>query len=275
MKTNRKISSKAIFPASATASAPRRGAFTLVELMVVITIAAIVTGMTLGGYRSLADGNERVSCQTNLTQLYSAIQLYNKDYDGFYPFYDPAGTLAADGSKGLGLWALYAMKTESTPNEPAHLGEKILGTDHDKPFALYVRNRKLLHCPSDKDNEFFTDATDTTKINMNYLSYQVKDGTEMTYQPWRGVADGNWNTKRQLILLKPSPFLYRASRPTEDAVITWCPWHRGRRDMDNVLFVSGAVRPVPKVQANPDYPVATGQPTQPAELTDWNRKPPF
>jgi len=76
----------------------RHGAFTLGELMVVIAIAAIVTGMTLSGYRSVADGNERVSCQTNLTQIYSALQLYGKDHDGFYPPFNPS---APAGSRGL------------------------------------------------------------------------------------------------------------------------------------------------------------------------------
>ncbi len=250
----------------------RHGAFTLVELMVVVAIAAIVSGLTLGGYRSVADGNERVSCQTNLTQIYSAIQLYSKDYDGYYPYHDPGATL--DGTTGLGLWALYALRSEASADQPAPLGEQFGGSDHDKPFGLYARNRKILHCPADADNSDFLDAAGA--ISNSYLSYQVQDGTEWTYQPWRGVADGQWNTKRQLLLFQTSPSLkLRRIHPVEDAVITWCPWHRGRRDMDNVLFASGTVRPVPKTQANPNYPVPTPQPAEPAELEGWNRKPAF
>jgi prepilin-type N-terminal cleavage/methylation domain-containing protein len=250
-----------------------RGAFTLVELLVVIAIAAIVTGMTLSGYRSIADGNERVSCQTNLTQIYSAIQLYRKDFDGFYPTFDPSATA---GNQGLGLWALYSLPSNASQDKPSPIGEEftIPGTQIEKPFALYIKNRKQLHCPADSDHEDFFDVADATntQIDPSFLSYQVQDpaSAEWTYLPWRGVADGQWNANRQLLREQTSPTTLRRLFPVDDAVITWCPWHRGKRDIDNVLFVSGAVRPVPKVQGNPD--LQTGEPT---ELEGWNRKPPF
>ena len=261
----------------------RHGAFTLVELLVVIAIAAVVSGITLSGYRTVADGNARVSCQTNLTQIYSAIQLYSKDYDGYYPYYDPAATL--DGTKGLGLWALYGFRSDASSDKIADFGDVLAGSQHNKPFGVYIRSRKQLHCPADADNaDFFSDAAQTI-TNMNFLSYQVLDGTEQTYQPWRGVTDDTlWNAKRQLLRFRTtppgsstlvSPTQFRRTFPADDAVITWCPWHRGVREIDNVLFASGAVRPVPRVQANPDYPVSPPQPAQPPELQGWNRKPPF
>jgi prepilin-type N-terminal cleavage/methylation domain-containing protein len=265
MKRNRTL------PFNHAARSNRRGAFTLVELLVVIAIAAIVTGMTLGGYRSMADGNERVSCQTNLTQIYAAMQLYTKDYDGYYPFYDPSTTL--DGTKGLGLWALYGLRSDASSDQIADIGEQFPGSDHDKPIGTYVRNRKLLHCPADADNDYFLAAGSNTQIDMNYLSYQMLDGVDWTYQPWRGVTtDTQWNANRQLLRVQTSPLRLRHVRPVSDAVITWCSWHRGNREIDNVLFVSGAVRPVPKVQTNPNTTLLPGEPTT---LEGWNRRPPF
>lgn len=264
----------------------RRSAFTLVELMVVIAIAAVVSGITLGGYRSVADGNQRVSCQTNLRQIYGALQLYGKDNEGFYPPYDPTNSLG--GNKGIGLWALYARPSNDTIDKVAELDDPMAVRDpatgvvtpipdHKQPFALYVKNRRQLHCPADVDNDYFyTDETTKNVIDMNYLSYQGQDGTEYTYQPWRGVTDSTvWNVERQLLRFETAPLRLKGTRPASDAVITWCRWHRNVRDVDNVLFASGVVRPVPKVQTNPNYPVPTGQPVEPQTLEGWNRKPPF
>jgi len=173
-----------------------------VELMVVITIAAVVTGMTLAGYRSMATGNERTSCQTNLFQIYSALSLYSQDHDGFYPPYEPGN---AAGAHGLGLWSLYAVESNTSHDQPANIGEEFYVNSNptliQKPIALYVKSRKQLHCPADTDNDYFFDPADAsqTTINPSYLSYQVQDNGQWTYRPWRGVADGNWNAARQLI----------------------------------------------------------------------------
>jgi prepilin-type N-terminal cleavage/methylation domain-containing protein len=263
----------------------RRSAFTLVELMVVLAIAAVVSGITLSGYRSVADGNKRVSCQTNLRQIYSALQLYSKDNNGFYPDFNPAQPA---GQRHLGLWALYSLPREGAPDEPALLNEQFringFDIDHKKPYALYVKSRKQLHCPADVDHEVYAIDNPTNQIDMNYLSYQVLDGTEWTYQPWRGVTnDALWNANRQLMRFTNTSgavntWTRRFNKPASDAVITWCMWHRNVRDLDNVLFASGAVRPVPRVQTNPNPPdmsATPAPPAEPTELTGWNRKPPF
>ncbi|HEY0072732.1 MAG TPA: type II secretion system protein [Abditibacteriaceae bacterium] len=263
----------------------RRSAFTLVELMVVLAIAAVVSGITLSGYRSVADGNKRVSCQTNLRQIYAALQLYSKDNNGFYPDFNPTRPA---GEKHLGLWALYSLPREGAPDEPALLDENFIidgiTVDHKKPYGLYVKSRKQLHCPADVDRDYFVLDSNTNQIDMNYLSYQVQDGTEWTYQPWRGVTDDRvWNADRQLLRFNNTgaavkDWKIRSTRPASDAVITWCMWHRNVRDLDNVLFASGAVRPVPKAQTNPNPPdmtVTPAPPAEPNELTGWNRKPPF
>jgi hypothetical protein len=36
--------------------------------------------------------------------------------------------------------------------------------------------------------------------------------------------------------------------PTGDTVVTWCPWHRGMRDFDNVLFYDGSIQILPRTQ---------------------------
>lgn len=268
----------------------RRGAFTLVELLVVISIAAVVSGLTLGGYRSVSDGNQRVSCQTNLTQIYQALQLYSKDYDGFYPRYDKTDNTVAspDGVRGIGLWALYGTihhvppaNTTISLNDVSDVGEQFPGTGLDKPLGMYLRNSKQLHCPADAEHEDFRIPVDSNTINQEFLSYQTIDPetNEYTYQPWRSITnDADWRARRQLLRYRqptpPGSLGFRRMPISEDAVITYCIWHRGARPVDNVLFHSGAVRPVPQLQQNPT-PIADRATGEPATLKGWLRKPSF
>jgi len=60
-------------------------AFTLVELLAVISIIAILLGIllpALGASRSMA---QRTVCASNIRQCSVACQLYAHDYDGFLP----------------------------------------------------------------------------------------------------------------------------------------------------------------------------------------------
>jgi prepilin-type N-terminal cleavage/methylation domain-containing protein len=247
--------------------ATRHGAFTMVELMVVITIAAVITAMTVGGYRSVAEGNQRVSCQTNLTQIYQALRLYSNDYDGFFPAYDPTSATG----KGLGLWALYAKQSNSSPDQPADLGETfLLNPQQEKPFAIYLRSRKQLHCPADTENESWTTTDAGNMINTSFLSYQVQDGATWTYQPWRGVSGSDWRVKRQLLRYNSGNLILRS--PLDNTVVTWCKWHRGAREIDNVLFYDGTVRRIPKEQENPTA-LTQREIGEPTVLQDWTRKP--
>ena len=242
----------------------RRTGFTLVELMVVILIASVMMAIAFSGYRSMGDGNQRVSCQTNLRQIYAALRLYNADYNGFSPHYDPTNILNnTPPKKGIGLWSLYVLASNSSPDEPARLGESF-PSGAAKPVGLYIRNHKQLHCPTDSDHEerFMPGTTD--QFDKEYFSYQTLDAAsnEWTYQPYRttNIADANY--KRQLMRYTNGSLVPRA--PADSTVVTWCPWHRGSREIDNVLFYDGVVRPVPRLQ-----PDATGTST----IEGWRRVP--
>lgn len=276
-----------------TRSATRAGfgarGFTLIELMVVLAVAAIVSAITLGGFKEMREGNKRVACQTNLSQLYQAARLYAADEGGKLPFYGKvtsAGVEPYDCSAGpavatlptntgIGLWALYTFPEGR--GDAAKFGT--IAPTGAAPIERYLRSAKSLHCPSDiadgREN-LYADPDNKTKLNPNYLSYQVcDDGKEVpsttggtpTYSSVRTTnsADANW--KRQLLHFKPdgsdadSDPDFVSRQPTGDTVVAYCIFHRHERGMDNVLFYDGSV------QLRPNENTATDT------SLNWKRSP--
>jgi len=64
---------------------PARPAFTLVELLVVITIIGILVGMLLPAVNTMRESGRATTCKNNLRQLGLAIQMYHADH-GSYPY---------------------------------------------------------------------------------------------------------------------------------------------------------------------------------------------
>jgi prepilin-type N-terminal cleavage/methylation domain-containing protein len=255
--------------------------FTLIEIMVVLAIAAVVTGITVSGFKSLTENHRRTTCQANMSQLYASLRLYGADHDSKFPYYDPRTT--TEGEKGIGLWALYTFPRVSTPakdDDNDYPAKRNNGNPaQDKPIELYLRNAKVLHCPADDADTHETlyqmpdpdddqAPYDPNAINLKYLSYQFFDnGTpsdttddEYLYQPIRtndwgpsATSTQREDWKRQLLhyhdadndnVNERNEFVARP--PASDTVVTWCPWHRGSRDFDTVLFYDGSIQVLPR-----------------------------
>lgn len=76
---------------------PRRG-FTLVELLVVVAIAAVLSGLLLGAVSLVKAGARQTQCGANQRQLALAVISYAGDNDGLLPWTngDAAGLLRGD-----------------------------------------------------------------------------------------------------------------------------------------------------------------------------------
>ena len=62
--------------------------FTLLELLVVITIIMILAGMLLPALKKVKDRSSGISCTSNLKQLGAGASMYTSDYDGWsLPYY--------------------------------------------------------------------------------------------------------------------------------------------------------------------------------------------
>ena len=288
--------------------ATRRNGFTLIELMVVLAIVAVVSAITLGTFNSLSDTNQRTGCQAGMAQVYQGLRQYMSDYDGQPPYYDPTKqpydktdpNNPAKG-RGIGLWALWTFPDKDNFDKVAKVNER--------PNATYIRNVKVLHCPSDSEamtwkadpadpdvlhSELYKDAA-KTEYNMGYLSYQGYDvveppayvypTTEPTltdaqkeekslYLPQRTTTPTDAGFKRQLLQKTDRvPATLSIPRPPqENTVVMWCQYHRLTRDYDNVLFFDGSVQLLPRVQDNLD--ASCNPKAAPADtLTGWQRVP--
>lgn len=227
---------------------PPRNAFTLIEILVVLAIASIVTAISVGGFKAMRDGNKRTSCQTNLVQIYQACRMYAADEGGRFPYYNFSTVNDCNSAmRGTGLWMLYTFPSSANYNA--------IG-DTDQPIERYVRNAKVLHCPEDYAADHKQLYLNATTYNPDYLSYQTCDNGVPTYASVRTTNTSDTDWKRQLLTFDGSSLKSRL--PDASSVVTWCPWHRGTRDFDNVLFYDGSVQILPRNQSS---------------VTGWQRLP--
>lgn len=225
-------------------SQSRRRAFSLLELLVVMGIAALMAGIALGGFSSFQGSQRRSTCQSNMVQIYRACRLYENDYSSFPATYTFVGQTQLSGGLGL-LWA----QPDGTS-----------GGTGLKPFtdsSSYLKSPNALHCPADAAKQVAQTAINSQgQVDLSYLSYQKMDAQggddsdgninalykNQTYLPNRTTAEADVDYARQLIHQKAGGTLVNIPTPS-DTVVLWCPFHRGVSSKpDNVLFYDGSVR---------------------------------
>ncbi|OGV52248.1 MAG: hypothetical protein A2017_00620 [Lentisphaerae bacterium GWF2_44_16] len=133
--------------------------FTLIELLIVISIIAILAGMLLPALSKARDKAKQISCAGNLKQCSSATYNYYDDFNSYIPFaYDVAGT-PYDGYATPSSPAWFSLLCEylNIPQDPGtgfyyQLGA-VAGKGLNKPVVFtcpsqsYPHKNPVSYCP--------------------------------------------------------------------------------------------------------------------------------
>jgi len=153
------------------------GAFTLVELLVVISIMVLVMAIVVPSYRAMSAQSRRAICAANLKAIGQALALFREDYQCFPPdatenlwteeavrqyrdaygvdppgdhsvgtligaAYHPNGQPFETGVKGLGLFTLYYIGAYSAQLPPLSSDQRIVDyPDSSDPFLKTLRTK--------------------------------------------------------------------------------------------------------------------------------------
>jgi prepilin-type N-terminal cleavage/methylation domain-containing protein/prepilin-type processing-associated H-X9-DG protein len=131
-------------PIAAPARALRRGAFTLVELLVVIGIIAVLIGVLLPVLGRAREQGRSTACLSNLRQLGLAFMMYANDNKGFLPATARGNTFEQD-------WIHWQLTRNLDRSAIAKYLTKVNDDGRTNSASNYEKslNVNFLRCPSD------------------------------------------------------------------------------------------------------------------------------
>ena len=122
----------------------RSGAFTLVELLVVIGIIAVLISVLLPALNRARETSRRVACASNMRQIGLAIANYIVDSKGTYPpllYFDDWKTSTYNGNRSVGFDGLLRpyLGSKIDPRQPANLSIFRCPSDDTQRFDYYPK----------------------------------------------------------------------------------------------------------------------------------------
>jgi prepilin-type N-terminal cleavage/methylation domain-containing protein len=154
--------------------------FTLVELLVVISIIALLLAMLLPALSKAQEQARRIVCAKNIQQLGIASTAYFNDYKKFWAWFDEGG----------GSYFIYDGRQQS---EGVASRTRVYWINHGMLFRLnYIKDAKIYYCPTSQKTTFkykdyfdggaieagIKNCTYTGVVRSTYISrnYDVIDG---------------------------------------------------------------------------------------------------
>jgi type II secretory pathway pseudopilin PulG len=205
----------------------RLGAFTLVELLVVIGIIALLIGILLPALRRARESANKAACLSNLHQQGVYLQMYQNLFRGQIPIYTVGGTAY--------LSYFFYMASSGATSIEQYVGLGLLGAANLAPTRRGSNEGRVFYCP-----------TTSTRFTANDFNY-VDPANAGASNPWVGVP--GYST-RVTYSLRPE---YWCNDPVSPSAVLY-PW--ARWDMDKTT-ASANVFILPQNANRPCFPRGT------------------
>jgi general secretion pathway protein G len=178
-----------------------RRAFTLIEVLVVISIIAIVAAILLPVIARVKAEAKKTACLSNLSQIGKAMLMYMTDYDDLFPY----GLDPVDKNQPV-IWSGYPAWYAEIPYMP--MLHEVL--------QPYIRSREVFHCPSDTgsevvDNQFPLVLKSSPSMFATFgssyfyrteLAFRRQSHSSMQYPAWTNVSFdgcGHWHSLERML----------------------------------------------------------------------------
>ena len=172
-----------------------RAAFSLIELLVVVSIIALLIAMLLPALGTARETARQVQCASNQRQVAIGFRMYLTDFDGWFPF------AQAGNSPDFGRVAIWHEALASEAQNPNR------GTmDYFPAWAVFdgvggietLRDDSPMHCPSNATMDALASSPDSALLSYSYPAR----GTTLASGEVRKSL-GGWNTPNASNYLLP------------------------------------------------------------------------
>jgi prepilin-type N-terminal cleavage/methylation domain-containing protein len=161
----------------------RRCAFTLIEMMLVITVLAILVSMLMPAIDRARKKGKQVICINNLHTMGHSLILYAADENRYMPF---CNWLSIDRRKKWKGW-LYTYPNLKTPDQV-----------EQGAFWRYLNERDVYHCPSHRNHETGRGTQKLTSYMMSGMTQHYdRGGLWFRYSQFPGDKFIMWETNEK------------------------------------------------------------------------------